>query len=212
MLRHQNPRKAIRDAKSVKAKQSSNESPIRPNALISLRPLFTPDSITDTGKNVNDIKNLQFTQDQGMLAILANEPMTQPSINSLKRRALVESDPPGSLSKTTDHRIVSNRRKKTKILDESSAQPAKLKTNKSTSADETHIKPSNMNDIDIEPKQILLQSEPRPISHDQLVVDVKDIYADLIMMKAKCIYFNEKQFLKAQEKIPSRQTRLSNKQ
>lgn len=66
-------------------------------------------------------------------------------------------------------------------------------------------------DQDIEPDQeldsepvLLLQPETRPISHDQLVVEVKGIYAGLVMVESKCADVDEKQSKAAQEKDPSR--------
>jgi len=38
-----------------------------------------------------------------------------------------------------------------------------------------------------------LQLVPRPMSHEQLVVEVKDIYAGLVMVEAKCIDIDERQ-------------------
>ena len=66
-------------------------------------------------------------------------------------------------------------------------------------------------DLDAEP-EILLQPETRPISHEQLVVEVKGIYAGLVMVEAKCIDVDKKQSIAAQEKDPSRQIKLSNEQ
>ena len=40
---------------------------------------------------------------------------------------------------------------------------------------------------------MLLQPEIRPISHEQLVLEVKGIYAVLVMIDAKCININERQ-------------------
>ena len=59
---------------------------------------------------------------------------------------------------------------------------------------------------------LLLQPETRPISHDQLVVEVKGIYAGLVLVETKCIDVDDKQSKAAQEKDPSRQTRLTNEQ
>ncbi|MCJ1463934.1 hypothetical protein MMC07_002543 [Pseudocyphellaria aurata] len=68
-------------------------------------------------------------------------------------------------------------------------------------------------DHDLEPEpEILLQPETRPISHEQLLVEVKGIYAGLVMVEAKCIDVDEKQSLAAQERDSSRQTKLSNEQ
>ena len=65
--------------------------------------------------------------------------------------------------------------------------------------------------LDPEP-QLLLQPETRPISHDQLVVEVKGIYAGLVMVEVKCIDVDEKQTQAALEKDPSRQTKLTPEQ
>ena len=35
--------------------------------------------------------------------------------------------------------------------------------------------------------KMLLQSKIRPISHEQLIIEMKDIYIELVMIKAKCI-------------------------
>lgn len=60
---------------------------------------------------------------------------------------------------------------------------------------------------DTEP-ELLLQPEIRPISHDQLVGEVKGIYTGLVMVEAKCIDVDEKQLLAAQGK-DSKQTNLA---
>ena len=46
---------------------------------------------------------------------------------------------------------------------------------------------------------MLRQPETRAISHDQLVIEVKGIYAGLVMVEAKCIDVDEKQCILAQE-------------
>lgn len=97
-----------------------------------------------------------------------------------------------------------------KNFDKSSTQPAKLEVNQSAPANGTDAGPSYM-DTDTElDAEILLQPETRPISHDQLVVEIKGIYAGLLMAEAKCVDVDEKQSLEAQEKVSSRQKRLSN--
>ena len=60
--------------------------------------------------------------------------------------------------------------------------------------------------------ELLFQPETRPISHEQLVTEVKGIYAGLVMVEAKCIDVDEKQSKAAQEKDPSKQTRLTAEQ
>ena len=60
--------------------------------------------------------------------------------------------------------------------------------------------------------EMLLQPETRPISHEQLVVEVKGIYAGLVMVEAKCIDIDERQSAAAQEKDPSKRSELKNDQ
>ncbi|MCJ1465957.1 hypothetical protein MMC07_004576 [Pseudocyphellaria aurata] len=59
---------------------------------------------------------------------------------------------------------------------------------------------------------ILLRPETRPISPQQLIEEVKGIYAGLVVVEAKCVDIDEKQSLAAQERDSSRQTELSNEQ
>ena len=60
--------------------------------------------------------------------------------------------------------------------------------------------------------EMLLQPETRPISHDQLVIEVKGIYAGLVMVEAKCIDIDEKQTAAAQEKDLTKRIQLKNDQ
>ena len=72
---------------------------------------------------------------------------------------------------------------------------------------------SGMTDPPLDPPpEMLLQPETRPISHAQLAVEVKGIYAGLVMVEAKCVDVDEKQSIAAQERDPKRQTKLSNEQ
>ena len=64
---------------------------------------------------------------------------------------------------------------------------------------------------EVQPK-MLFQPETRPISHDQLVTEVKAIYAGLVMVEVKCIDIDEKQTAAAQEKDSSRKMQLENDQ
>ncbi len=60
---------------------------------------------------------------------------------------------------------------------------------------------------------MLLQPETRPISHDQLVIEVKGIYAGLVMVEAKCIDIDEKvSAAAATEKDLPKRTQLKNDQ
>ena len=65
--------------------------------------------------------------------------------------------------------------------------------------------------IEVEPK-MLLQPDTRPISHEQLVVEVKGIYAGLAMVEAKCIDIDERQSAAAQEKDLTKRVNLMNDQ
>ena len=66
---------------------------------------------------------------------------------------------------------------------------------------------------DPEPDTVMLrQPETRPISHDQLVVEVKGIYAGLVMVEAKCIEVDEKQTTSAPDKDGLRRQAFTNDQ
>lgn len=58
---------------------------------------------------------------------------------------------------------------------------------------------------------IILQPETRPISQDQLVAEVKGIYAGLVMVEAKCIEVDNKQATLTQGNPPT-QPKLNNEQ
>lgn len=70
---------------------------------------------------------------------------------------------------------------------------------------------NNSENQDTQP-EMLLQPETRPISHEQLVVEVKGIYAGLVMVEAKCIDIDERQSAAAQERDPSKRPELKNDQ
>ena len=55
-------------------------------------------------------------------------------------------------------------------------------------------------------------AESSPISHEQLVVEVKGIYAGLVMVEAKCIDIDERQSTALQEKNATKRTNLRNDQ
>jgi hypothetical protein len=67
-------------------------------------------------------------------------------------------------------------------------------------------------DADSSDSELLLQPETRPISHEQLVHEVKGIYAGLVMVEAKCIDVDEKQSREAQERDPAKRTTLTPEQ
>ena len=56
--------------------------------------------------------------------------------------------------------------------------------------------------------EILLQPDTRPVTHDQLVIEIKGIYAGLSAVEAKCIEVDERQLPAAQEKDPCKRTHL----
>jgi hypothetical protein len=63
----------------------------------------------------------------------------------------------------------------------------------------------------LENYDIILQPETRPISQEQLVAEVKGIYAGLVMVEAKCIEVDNKQATLAQAD-PGAQPKLNNEQ
>ena len=75
----------------------------------------------------------------------------------------------------------------------------------------TRISQEPSEDLEAEP-EILLQPDTRPISHEQLVVEVKGIYAGLVMVEAKCIDIDDRQSIAAQEKDPAKRVNLKNDQ
>ncbi|KAL8801158.1 MAG: hypothetical protein Q9182_004663 [Xanthomendoza sp. 2 TL-2023] len=66
-------------------------------------------------------------------------------------------------------------------------------------------------DIETQPR-MLLQPETRPISHAQLVVEVKHIYHGLGLVEKKCIEVDEKQCAAALERDPAKRTDLKDEQ
>ena len=63
----------------------------------------------------------------------------------------------------------------------------------------------------LEDYEIILQPETRPISQEQLVAEVKGIYAGLVMVEARCIEVDNKQATLAQPG-PEAQPKLNNEQ
>ncbi len=59
---------------------------------------------------------------------------------------------------------------------------------------------------------LVLQPETRPISQEQLVAEVKGIYAGLVMVEAKCVEVDNKQALAARDPETGQQPKLSNEQ
>ncbi|CAD6581792.1 MAG: hypothetical protein ASARMPREDX12_000668 [Alectoria sarmentosa] len=94
---------------------------------------------------------------------------------------------------------------------EGSQKPIKLGTDKPLSGGDTPPEDEPPEGSEAEP-EMLLQPDTRPISHEQLVVEVKGIYAGLVMVEAKCIDIDERQSAAAQEKDPSKKIDLKNDQ
>ena len=163
---------------------------------ISLKPLSASGSPINTGTEINNTKDLQLSQDQGTLTTPAGESVARPSINALKRGA-----------ECSVHKV-----NQPKNRDECATRLAKLEINQSVPANGIDVGPPYMDTNAESESEILLQSETRPISHDQLILKIKGIYADLKMVEVKCIDVIKKQFLKVQKKDPSRQTKLINEQ
>lgn len=94
---------------------------------------------------------------------------------------------------------------------EESQKPVRQGTEQALSGGESPPGDEPPEDSEAEP-EMLLQPDTRPISHEQLVVEVKGIYAGLVMVEAKCIDIDERQSAAAQEKDPSKKIDLKNDQ
>lgn len=71
---------------------------------------------------------------------------------------------------------------------------------------------ANQHSLGSEPSKIISQPETRPISQEQLVAEVKGIYAGLVMVEGKCIQVDLKQAQLAKEAQPGTQPKLNNEQ
>ena len=92
---------------------------------------------------------------------------------------------------------------------EESQKPIRLGTEQKLSDGDSPSEDKPPEGSEVEP-EMLLQSDTGPISHEQLVVEVKGIYADLVMVEAKCIDIDERQSTAAQEKDLSKKVDLKN--
>ncbi len=78
-----------------------------------------------------------------------------------------------------------------------------------------HVAQPGFSHTRIQPERdpdLVLQPETRPISQEQLVAEVKGIYAGLVMVEAKCVEVDNKQALAAQDPETGQQPKLSNEQ
>lgn len=96
-------------------------------------------------------------------------------------------------------------------LPEESQKPVRTGTEQGLSGGDSPPGDEPAEGLEAEP-EMLLQPDTRPISHEQLVVEVKGIYAGLVMVEAKCIDIDERQSAAAQEKDPSKKIDLKNDQ
>ncbi|KAL8940326.1 MAG: hypothetical protein Q9211_002339 [Gyalolechia sp. 1 TL-2023] len=78
--------------------------------------------------------------------------------------------------------------------------------------DRSHPVESHQDQKEEPPPQIIRQPETRPISHDHLVVEVKGIYAGLVILEQKCKEVDEKHSAAALERDPVRKAPLGNEQ
>ena len=79
----------------------------------------------------------------------------------------------------------------------------------------THEGPTGLLNIPAQPErdpELVLQPETRPISQEQLVAEVKGIYAGLVMVEARCVEVDNKQALAARDPATGQQPKLSNEQ
>ena len=120
--RKQNPRKTNRYTESATSNPSSNDNDSTRSNIgdevpspFSLRPSSAPGPITETRKEMNDIKDLQLSPNQGKGShdTSAGKSLILSPINLLKRRTVTKSDPSGTLLNTANHRLASNQRTKT---------------------------------------------------------------------------------------------------
>jgi hypothetical protein len=82
--------------------------------------------------------------------------------------------------------------------------PSAILSNRNTPLQSSHVPPKD------DGYDIILQPETRPISQEQLVAEVKGIYAGLVMVEAKCIEVDNKQATLAQ--ADGAQSKLNNEQ
>jgi len=78
-----------------------------------------------------------------------------------------------------------------------------------------HVAQPGVSHTRIQPERepdLVLQPETRPISQEQLVAEVKGIYAGLVMVEAKCVEVDNKQALAARDPETGQQPKLSNEQ
>ena len=89
--------------------------------------------------------------------------------------------------------------------------PQSMKSERKSLDPRADLGPSRETELESQP-ELLLQPETRPISHDQLVVEVKGIYAGLVLVEAKCMDVDKKQSRAALERDPALKSKLNDEQ
>jgi hypothetical protein len=77
-----------------------------------------------------------------------------------------------------------------------------LAKDKSRKRQKTHEQEEKSTTSSVEPFDLILQPEARPVSREQLVAEVKGIYAGLVMVEAKCIEVDNKHATHAASESP----------
>lgn len=144
--------------------KQDNFEPQRPQVL--RKQLWTPDNDTHLARSPLDPSNIASVQAQKSRA----------QALQAKNRKGFQSSPqvPGSRAQASQHVHIPS--------------PSAILGNKSASSSQNSQAPSKDDGFDM-----ILQPETRPISQEQLVAEVKGIYAGLVMVEAKCIEVDNKQ-------------------
>ena len=169
----------------------ANDSSSQRNPIGSARRLFDP--------STDDPSATHTARKSGLRDHVSSARHATTSTDNMLRSRKSVSDGKGDLLLRMDYGQDSHPLQTLEISDNPSGNP--------------RLEIDHVQDIDLEPEPTMIpQPETRPISHDQLVVEVKGIYAGLVLVEAKCIEVDENQSTAAQEKDPSRNNKLSNEQ
>ena len=168
-------------------------------------------SLWDPNKdNPNSGKAFQRDRHQSLANNLSRRPNPSKEYGSKSRKpGLLQRNRRPQALKTRQEQPKSNEPNPT-VLEESQ-KPVTLGTEQAYSGGESPPGDEPPEGLEAEP-EMLLQPDTRPISHEQLVIEVKGIYAGLVMVEAKCIDIDERQSAAAQEKDPSKKIDLKNDQ
>ena len=195
-------------SRSPRRESSSSPSPRRSKA----RPTSAPYG-SDTDVRRNDKfdtmrrqipKGQLWTPDQEPLSRASFDPSNVASLHTQKQRAQGLQQKSRKAVQSSSHSI--NSRPSVNQGVHSNAIPGAIFSNKPASTGHKLQPPLTDENYDI-----VLQPETRPISQEQLVAEVKGIYAGLVMVEAKCIEVDNKQATLAQAD-PGAQPKLNNEQ